>query len=301
MKKRPLISVVTINFNQSEMTNQLLESFKNVTWPSYELIIVDNNSQNNDADHINTNYPNLRVIRNEKNLGFAGGNNLGIKAAKGEYILFLNNDTEVDPGFLEPMIERFESFRDTGAVSPKIRFFHHPEKIQYAGFSKMSPFTLRMNGFGYGETDKGQYDQGKETEFAHGCAMMVSRKVIEEVGLMPEEYFLYYEEHDWSTTIKKHGYKIFYEPKSLILHKESMSVEKNSILKTYFINRNRVLYMRRNFNWFYRIISATYILLISVPKNTAKYLIASETSHLKAYWDAILWNLTHKTKPQWKF
>lgn len=301
MRKWPLISIISINYNQSELTNQLLESLKKVTWPAVELIIVDNDSMDNDADRIDTSLPNVTLIRSKKNLGFAGGNNLGIKASKGDYILLLNNDTEVDPGFLEPLLARFDKNPEAGAVSPKIRFFYHPDTIQYAGFTKMNPFTLRMNGIGYREKDEGQHNQAKETEFAHGCAMMVPRRVIDIAGLMPEEYFLYYEEHDWSTAIKKGGYKIYYEPDSMVLHKESMSVQKDSVLKTYFLNRNRVLFMRRNFGFFHQLVSTFFIVLVSIPKNSLKYLVHSQYNHLHAYWDALLWNLTRKTKAQWKF
>jgi len=295
----PLISIITINYNQAEVTNLLLESLQSVTWPNFEVIIVDNSSSNSNADKINTGFSNVTLIRSNRNLGFAGGNNLGIRASKGDYVLLLNNDTEVVPDFLEPLIECFEAHPETGAISPKIKYFHHPNTIQYAGFTKMNPLTLRMKGIGFGQTDKGQFEQTLETEFAHGCAMIVPSRIIKEIGLMPEEYFLYYEEHDWSTAIKRGGYKIYYQPKSVVLHKESMSVQKNSPLKTYFINRNRILYMRRNFSWLYKIVSGLYILFVSIPKNTFEYLLESEYIHLQAYWDAIIWNVTHKTKAKW--
>jgi hypothetical protein len=157
-----------------------------------------------------------------------------------------------------------------------------------------------MNAIGSKQVDDGSYDKESETHFTHGCSMMVSRNVINKVGLMPEEYFLYYEEHDWSTKIKCAGYKIFYQPKSVVYHKESISVKKDSTLKTYFINRNRILFMQRNFNWFKRLVATLFILLISVPKNLLIYLIKSKYKHLQAYCDAIIWNVTHKTKNRWK-
>lgn len=299
MNAYPLISIITINYKQAQVTNQLLKSLQNVTWPNIEVIVVDNASGEEDFTMINTTYVNTKLICSKVNLGFAGGNNLGIKKSKGKYILLLNNDTEVDPGFIEPMIKWFLWNHDTGAISPKIKYYYQPNTIQYAGFTKMNPFTLRMKGIGYGESDNGQYEQLKETEFAHGCAMMLPRKVIDTVGLMPEEYFLYYEEHDWSNTLKKHGYKIYYHPQSIVYHKESVSVKKESITKTYFMNRNRILYMRRNFNWFYKIISVWFILFISIPRNILRYILTSKYNHLQAYIDAILWNVTLKTKAKW--
>jgi GT2 family glycosyltransferase len=290
------ISIITINFNQAAVTNQLLSSLAHLNWPFFEVIVVDNKSTDSDFNLIDHFYKNVSIIKSDKNRGFAGGNNLGIQQAKGEYILLLNNDTEVGPGFLEPMVRLFQHDSRIGAISPKIKYFYFPDKIQYAGFTKMNPVTLRMNAIGSHETDLGQYDQIKETNFAHGCAMMVSRKVIEKVGPMPEDYFLYYEEHDWSTKIKKAGFKIYYQPMSVVLHKESVSVQKNSILKTYYLNRNRILYMRLNFNLLFRIIATTYLLLVSVPKNTLSYLIKKEFSHLRAYREALIWNISHQDK-----
>lgn len=301
MKRMPLVSIITINYKQAIVTNQLLASLEKVTWPMIEVIVIDNNSGKKDLAKLNTDYRNVKLISNEKNLGFAGANNIGIKASKGDYILLLNNDTEVEPNFLNPMIKVFNNYNNIGAVSPKIKFFQRPNTIQYAGFTAMNPFTLRMSAVGAHQIDDGTYNKPLETHYAHGCAMMVSREVIDKVGLMPEEYFLYYEELDWSTAIKKKGFRIFVQPNSEIYHKESITVKKHSPLKTYFINRNRILFMRRNFSWFIKLISTLYLVFISIPKNAITFLVKREFEHLHAYIDAIIWNVSNKTKEQWKF
>jgi GT2 family glycosyltransferase len=228
----------------------------------------------------------------DENLGFAGGNNLGYKHASGEYILLLNNDTEVEPDFMLPMIALLQSNPKIGAVSPKIRYFYQPDTIQYAGFSPINMFTLRMHAWGFKEKDEGQHDQIKQTDFAHGCAMMVPRRVIDQVGVMCDEYFLYYEEHDWSMRIRKAGYIIMYQPQSLVLHKESISVQKDSPLKTYYINRNRIFFMRRNFKGMKKLIPSLYLLLISIPKNFLAYLFSGKKEHLAAYRKAIAWHFS---------
>lgn len=291
MKNGRLISIITVNYKQAVVTNQLLVSLQQVTYPNIEIIVVDNDS--GDADLINTAYANVRLICNSQNLGFSGGNNIGIKASKGEFVLLLNNDTEVVPGFLEPLVELLIRFPGIGAVSPKIKYFDNPDTIQYAGFTEMNPFTLRMFPIGAKELDSGIYNHIKETPFAHGCAMMVRRKVIDQVGLMPEEYFLYYEEHDWSTAIRRKGYKIYYQPKSVVFHKESVSAKKGSILKTYYLNRNRILYMRRNFDVYTKVVATIYLLFVSIPKNILSYLVDRNFRHLKAYLSALLWNISH--------
>src|SRR5688572_26442584 len=119
MNSKPLVSVITINYNQLQLTLDLLKSLRNITYPAIEIIVVDNASVQNPLPTISAEYPEVKVIVSEKNLGFAGGNNLGIEAAAGKYLLFLNNDTEVDPGFLEPLVTLFETDPKAGAASSK--------------------------------------------------------------------------------------------------------------------------------------------------------------------------------------
>jgi GT2 family glycosyltransferase len=294
MPAKPLVSIITINYNQSAVTNELLKSLSNIKTPLFEVIVVDNASSNYDEQKIDTSYPFVKLVISAENLGFAGGNNLGYRHAKGEYILLLNNDTEVPPDFLVPLIELLENDPKIGAVSPKIRYFEKPDTIQYAGFSPMNKLTLRMHAWGFKEVDRGQHDQLRETNFAHGCAMMVPRRVIEVVGIMTEDYFLYYEEHDWSSRIRAAGYKIMYQPRSLVLHKESISIQKNSPLKTYYISRNRILYMRRNLKGAQKWIPALYLLFVSVPVNLLRYLISRQKEHRNAYIRALTWHFNKK-------
>ncbi len=294
MKEMPLVSIITINYKQSAVTNALLKSLDKVQQPSFEVIVVDNASGNDDYKKIDTSYAFVKLVVSDKNLGFAGGNNFGYQYAKGDYILLLNNDTEVEPDFLIPMIELLKSDPKIGAVSPKIRYFYQPDTIQYAGFSPMNTLTLRMHSWGFKEKDKGQHDQLRQTDFAHGCAMMVPRRVIEHVGIMWEDYFLYYEEHDWSKRIRAAGYRIMYQPKSLVLHKESISIQKESPLKTYYLNRNRIIFMRRNLKGLSKFIPTAYLLLISIPKNMLTFLVKGKKEHLSAYYKALIWHLSHQ-------
>ncbi len=293
MNQKPLVSIITINYKQSAVTNELLRSLTTVKAPAFEVIVVDNASGNGDHKKIDAGYPFVKLVVSDKNLGFAGGNNLGYQYAEGDFILLLNNDTEVEPGFLTPMVDLLAGDPTIGAVSPKIRYFYHPEIIQYAGFSPMNKLTLRMHAWGFKEKDDGQHNEIKQTDFAHGCAMMVPRRVIEHVGVMCDDYFLYYEEHDWSTRIRNAGYRIMYQPESLVLHKESISVQKDSPLKTYYINRNRIFYMRRNIKGISRWIAAIYLVFISIPKNLLSHLLSGKVEHLKAYTRAITWHLKH--------
>ncbi len=289
----PLVSVISINYNAPEVTAEMIRSFDKVTYPNYEIIIVDNASIKGNVDLLKKEFPQIRLIKSEKNLGFAGGNNLGIREAKGEYILLLNNDTEVDPGFLEPLCAKFKSDPKTGAVSPKIYFHHTPNMLQFTGISKITKYTTRSTGWGFGKMDEGQFDQDRLSFFAHGAAMMVPRKVIEKVGLMAEIYFLYYEEMDWGQRIRNAGYKIYYVHNSVIYHKESVSTGKDSPLKIYYMNRARIIYLRRHVKGLDLMIAFLYQNLVAVPKNLLLYFSKGRFDLLGAYLRALGWNISN--------
>jgi GT2 family glycosyltransferase len=294
----PRVSIITINYNQLALTCALLESLQKLTYPDVEVIVVDNFSSHDPTETITKNYPEVKYIRSSQNLGFAGGNNLGIKASTGTYLMFLNNDTEVDSGFLEPMVALFETNPGAGAASSKILYYNSDEIIQYAGSTCVNPFTGRNKRVGYMEKDLGQHSVLKETDLAHGAAMMVPRRVIEQTGMMPEFFFLYYEEIDWCESIKKAGYKIYFVPDSKVYHKESMSVGKNSTLKTYYMTRNRLLFMRRNTTGMKKLFWILFFVSFSLPKNTMTYLLQRDADHGKAFWKGLIWNLTHLSNGQ---
>lgn len=289
----PLVTVITVNYNQSEVTAEFLRTLYKISYPNFEVIVVDNASPNDNPERLLQEFPQIQLIKSERNLGFAGGNNLGVRKAKGEYLLFINNDTEVPENFLEPLVERASQEPEIGMVSPKIKFFYENNLVQYAGFSKMNPYTIRNHSIGYYQKDGEEYDSPGFTHAAHGAAMLVPRRVIQEVGMMTEVYFLYYEEHDWAEMIKRAGYKIAYEPRSVVLHKESVSTGKDSPFKTYYLTRNRLLFARRNYRGMQRIISVMFQVLVSFPKNVLVHLLKGEWAHVRAYCRGVGWNLVH--------
>ncbi|GLB51326.1 glycosyl transferase [Neptunitalea chrysea] len=292
-KTTPLVSIITINYNDSKVTLEMLESLRGLTYPNFETIVVDNASPSDNPKILKETYSEITLIESKKNLGFAGGNNLGVDVAKGDYLLFINNDTIVPAGFIEPLVNTLEQDSTIGMVSPKIKFHWDPSLIQYAGYTPMNHWTIRNNSIGYKTKDTGNYDTPGETESIHGAAMMVPKSIIDTVGKMTEVYFLYYEEHDWAAHIKRAGYKIYYQPKSYILHKESLSTGKFSPLKTYYLTRNRIVYARRNFNSLQLFVSMLFQCFVSIPKNTITFLAKRQFKHLRVYWNAIFWNLTH--------
>ena len=215
-------------------------------------------------------------------MGFAGGNNVGIKAATGKYIFLINNDTTFKEFNPQVLIKRLESSPKIGMVCPKIRFTWGNNPIQFAGYTPLSSITVRNKAIGFGEEDQGQYDSPRQTPYAHGAAMMLKREVIDKVGLMPECYFLYYEELDWSMMITRAGYEIWYEPASTIYHKESQSTGQNSSLRTYYITRNRLLLVKRNFKGIKKYLAYAYLQIIVATRDKLKYLLKGQTNLLKA-------------------
>lgn len=279
------LSIITVNYNGLEDTCALIDSitFKD----DMEVIVVDNGSNSNEASIISQRYPLVRTIRSEQNLGFAGGNNLGIKAANGRFIYLINNDTIFEDSQVQPLINRLLMSSTIGIVCPKIRFIWNNRPIQFAGYTPLSSITLRNQAIGYGEEDKGQYDMPHPTPYAHGAAMMIKREAIERVGLMPECYFLYYEELDWSMMFTRVGYEIWYEPACTIFHKESQTTGTNSPLKTYFITRNRLLLANRNFNGFQQYATFLYLTVIVGLRDICKHYIQRRPDLVKATWKGI--------------
>ena len=267
-----ILSIITINYNGQKDTCELIGTLP-LEDKSIEVIVIDNASAQDEATIIKERFPQVKVIRSKENLGFAGGNNLGIKAAQGKYLFFINNDTILKPqtSGLSPLITRLESSPKIGMVCPKIKFSWGANPIQFAGYTPLSPITMRNKAIGCGEVDHGQFDTPHPTPYAHGAAMMVKREVIEKAGLMPECYFLYYEELDWSMMIRRAGYEIWYEPSCTIFHKESQTTGQNSPLRTYYITRNRLLFAQRNLQGAVKYISYLYLISLVATRDMLKY------------------------------
>lgn len=293
-----LVSIITVNYNQPQPTIEFLRSVSQFAGnDNIEVILVDNASKENFEQAFRKVYPSLIYIQSDKNLGYAGGNNVGIAAAKGDYLLLLNNDTEITAGFIPALINEFEQHTDIGLLSPLIIYFDDKKTIQYAGFTEMNYITARNSGIGNGEINNGQYDNdSRQTGFCHGAAVMCRRSDLQKAGLMDESYFLYYEELDWCEKFKNTGKKIWFTGKAKIYHKESMSVGKESIVKTYFMTRNRMLFIRKNTGLMNTLLFSLYYFFIVIPKQIFVYLRNGKFDLVKYTIKGLTWNLTHSKK-----
>lgn len=302
------ISIITVNYNGLDDTCALIDTIPSDE--SIEVIVVDNGSKTDEAALIAQRYPHVKAIRSDQNLGFAGGNNIGLRQAKGQYLYLINNDTVLFKEnsthgngeshdattlrMLQALKARLKASPTIGMVCPKIRFAWDDSPIQFAGYTPLSRITLRNRSIGYNEADHGQYDTPHPTPYAHGAAMMLKREALEKAGLMPECYFLYYEELDWSLMVRRSGYEIWYEPAATIYHKESQSTGQDSPLKIYYITRNRLLFAKRNLTGITRLLTYCYLTAVVGLRDIVKYAVHGNTALLKATLRGVRDFMTHK-------
>lgn len=289
---QPKVSIISINYNQTEVTCDMLESLRSITWKNVEVIVVDNASSA-DCSIIAERFPEVKLIRSKVNLGFAGGNNLAIREANGDYFLLLNNDTIVTPGFIEPMIESFQNHPKAGIVSPKIIFYYTDNLVQYAGTSEISPLSCRGETIGYMQKDSPEFSVEYKTNLAHGACMMISKAVIDSVGVLDESYFMYYEEFDFCERVKNAGFEIYFNGKGSIQHKQSVSSGINSPFKTYYMTRNRIFFSRKNFHGKYKAMSLIFLFCVALPKNFMAELLKGRWQNSKAIVRGLFWNFSH--------
>jgi GT2 family glycosyltransferase len=241
----PKVSIIILNWNGKEDTIECLESLKKITYSNYEILLVDNGSTDGSVEWFKKLYPTIKIIENDKNLGFAEGNNVGIEYALKshfDYVLLLNNDTTVSPDFLDKMIPVIESERNIGIVGPKIMNYFNPEIVQSYGVKvnlwTVSSHNLQLNDIRIDE-------KYINVDYVQGCAILIKRDVIDQIGLLDKKYFLYGEEKDLCFRARESGFYIACIPSATIWHKESVSSKKVSGLKIYFMERNRFLFINK--------------------------------------------------------
>ncbi|OUO55561.1 hypothetical protein B5F77_01530 [Parabacteroides sp. An277] len=271
-----ILSIITINFNGLSYTKNFLNSLYPFLTSEWEVIVVDNGSKEDEAILLQKEYPWIKSIRSEKNLGFSGGNNLGVKQAKGEYFLFINNDVLIEQDCISLLLNKIMNDPTIAAISPKIR--NLDGSLNYAGCEPLDPYLHKIH-YRNSEVDF----HTVETPLIHGAAVMISKQALKSVNGWPEEYFLYSEEVDLSLHLQKKGFHLLYEPRVELLHIGSCSTGKNSPLVCYYNARNRLLLYKRNLKGEKRFYAIAYHLLFIVPHNIINYLRQGKYDILKAY------------------
>ncbi len=252
----PEVSIIILNWNGVRDTLACLKSLKKITYPNYRVIVIDNGSSGNDAEILKKEYGDyIHLIANERNYGFAEGNNIGIRYAleKSNYVLLLNNDTVVHPKFLDELVKITEQDHSIGIAGPKIYFYSSRKRLQFTT-AKINMWTGRAIHFGAGEIDQGNSNNVQETDYCQGSCFLIRKEVVQKIGFMDIDYFAYWEESDYCIRAKKEGFRIVHCPRAKIWHKGLLKMwDKDSSsnarsVAVYYFFRNTFLFMRKNAN-----------------------------------------------------
>jgi GT2 family glycosyltransferase len=244
-RQEPSVGVVILNWRRPEAILACLNSLGSVNYPALDVVVVDNGSANGSPAQIRRQFSHVTVIENGRNLGYAAGCNVGIAYLLGrgaDYVLLLNDDTEVAPDLLRQLVAVGESNPTIGLLGPKIYYHSHPNVIWSAGGAVDAlgqPRHLRVD-----ELDGGEPEPVRDVGYATGCGLLVKRHVIERIGALDERFFAYFEETEWCSRAQRAGFRVVYVPQAHMWHKLEPNARAHSRLYHYLMARNRLLYLR---------------------------------------------------------
>lgn len=244
----PSVAIIILNWNNWSDTLTCVESCRRLTWPNVRMVIVDNGSTDGSAEILTERCPDVDIIRTGANLGFAGGNNIGIRqvmAWGAEYVWLLNNDAEADPKALTMLVKAMEADPAAAVAGSKVYYLDDPERIWCAG-GMWRKGRLRLRQRGARQLDNGQFDTLCTVGSVSGCSMLLRTTALRDIGLLDEGYFLYWEDTDWCARAGRHGYKVLYVPASRVWHKVSATVAARSHLQYYYNTRNGLIFCKRH-------------------------------------------------------
>lgn len=247
----PRVSIIMVSWNALPLLRQCLPSVVATDYPRLEIILADNASTDGSADWVAATFPQVKIVRHPENWAFSRGNNAALPHATGTYILLLNNDVETPPGWLRPLVDVLENEPDVAAVQPKLLQYHRRDHFEYAGgaggfLDRFGyPFT-RGRLFFTLEKDDGQYDDGRDVDWATGAALLLRRTALDEVGLLDERFVMHMEEIDLCWRLRRRGYRVRVEPKSRVYHVGGGSLAQGDPRKTYLNFRNSLLMLYKN-------------------------------------------------------
>lgn len=283
MHDEPSVVAVVVTWNSAKFIAECLESLLN-SRHSVQVIVIDNDSKDDTVRTIQERYPQITIVASGSNLGYAGGNNLGIRLGldrDADYLFVLNPDANIDRESIGRLVQRMEDDPGLAIASPMI-YFSGSDIIWYAG-SIIDWKTGRTPHQGAGEKDEGAYDAVTLTDRASGCAMLVRSSLIREVGFLDERYFLYYEEADWSVRFSKSGYRIGFVPLAKVWHAISSSTGGyEGTIYQYYMLRNQLLFMKKHSTG-----SFTTFLLRFLAQISLRATVLARRSSLKTSWQYV--------------
>jgi GT2 family glycosyltransferase len=243
--KSPRVAVIILNWNNVSDTLACLKSVNKSTYSNYVVLVVDNGSSDGSLEIISTKYPNIKSVKLYSNKGYTGGNNTGIRWAienGADWILLLNNDTKIAPDCLTQLILTGNTSERIGIVGPIIYHYDEPEVIQSAG-GCLNPNWVPAH-IAQNEFDLGQITSPRFVDWISGCALFIRRDVIDQVGLLDERFFCYWEEVEWCLRVRRSAWKIAQTPKAKIWHKGVQKEYQPNPYVTYYMTRNRLLLLK---------------------------------------------------------
>jgi GT2 family glycosyltransferase len=295
----PSVAIVIVNWNNAGDTEECIRSLNRIQYSHFSIIVVDNASTGNDTDRLSVAFgESVTLIRADRNLGFSGGNNVGIAYALeqgAEFVLLLNNDTVVEPDFLGSLLDACTRDERCGMAVPKICYFASPSVIWSAG-GRLS--KIRASGFSRGEgREASAFSTDSKVTFASGCCMLIKAAVLREVGPWDESYFLYVEDTDYCYRLMKHGYSIQYVGSSTIYHKVNRTTKSvHQLLPMYYTMRNR-LTLKDHFDWVFYLLASIYLWAVIGVKYTWWFL-HGQHDHMNVVLQAVLdLSLIHISEP----
>ncbi len=251
MNPSPKVSIVILNWNGRKFLEQFLPSVLSTNYDNYEVIVADNGSIDDSVSFLEKQYPGIRLIRFTENYGFAKGYNEALKQVQGDYYVLLNSDVEVQPGWLQPMINLLENDKNIAACQPKILSYHNKKMFEYAGaaggwLDKYGYPFAKGRVFDICEEDNGQYDQAEPIFWASGAALFIRPDVFHEMNGFDEYFFAHQEEIDLCWRIQLAGYKIYSCPSSVVYHVGGGTLPRGNSLKTFLNFRNNKIMLSKN-------------------------------------------------------
>lgn len=270
-KQMPLVYLLILNYNGYEYTCGCIESLRQITYHNYRLLIIDNDSQDGSYEKLKSDYPDVEAIRTGRNLGYAGGNNVGISyaiARGAKYVCILNNDIKVEQNFLEVLVKAMENDKNIAIAGPAVCEWNQ-ERVQSAG-AIVNFYTAEARCLNFGEKYEEISKEIITCDYVAGACLLARASLLDEIGLIPEVYFLYFEETEWCIRTKKMGYKICCIPEARIWHMESATIGQKSDFKVYFQDRSRIVFEKRNAGKIQLIIFMLYIVAQTIYRQITK-------------------------------
>lgn len=295
------VSIILLNWNGYNDTIECIESLQKITYPNYEIVVVDNASKGDDVERLRTRYGSVvRIIQNDANLGFAEGNNVGVRdvLARGvsQYVLFLNSDTIVESNFLDRLVAKAESNPKIGLVGPEIRYYYDRDKTHSRG-GIIDLYTGWHFVGGTYHQSRYRDDSQFVLDFYSGCAVMIRTDLLKRLGGFDPQYFYYVEDVDLGYRVRRAGYLVASESTAVIYHKEGASVGGNTAnpLTAFYQTRNTILFIRKHGQWYHRLVFYP-VLALKMLYDLIKFW-PTERKIWLSRWRGIAWQFTHRPTP----